>query len=147
MSQYKLAQEIISVSEANNWDEAHLEWELFNIYEEDGFETCLCGHYPIKELCVLKNKLNSLRVTVGNCCVQKFMGISSNKLFSALKRVKKDPGKPFNADVIEFVYSKSYINGWERDFYIDTWRKRDLSSKQLDTRVKINKKILSMLKK
>lgn len=147
MSQYKLSGGIIAASEAVKWDPARLEWELFRIYQEKEPGTCLCGHYPIKEMCVLHNKLNLNQVIVGNCCVQKFMGISSNRLFSSLKRVQKNIKKPFNSDVVEFAFEKGSINDWERAFYLDTWRKRGISDKQMEKRIKINEKILSELAK
>lgn len=147
MSEYRLSQEIVALSKSDKWDEARLEWELFRMFDQDDLDACLCGHYPIKEICVLRNKENDNQAIVGNCCVQKFMGISSDKLFAALKRVKKDINKPFNADVIEFSFDHEYITDWEKSFYLDTWRKRDLSEKQAKVRVKINKKILLKLSK
>ncbi len=147
MSEYRLAQGIIASSESDKWDTARLEWVLFTMYDQREPDSCLCGHYPINEICVLQNKLNSNQVIVGNCCVQEFMGISSDKLFAALKRVKKDIKKPFNADVMEFAFDKRYITKWENDFYLDTWRKRDISEKQVAVRVKINNKILLKLTK
>ena len=29
-----------------------MEWKLDHIYWEDEPDTCLCGHYPINELCI-----------------------------------------------------------------------------------------------
>lgn len=55
MSEYKLTQEIIALSVSSNWDVAKLEWKLYEIYEADEPETCLCGHFPIIEICVLSN--------------------------------------------------------------------------------------------
>ncbi len=51
-SQFQLATEIIKRSVARTWDEAKTEWSLYEIYETDEPETCLCGHFPIIELCV-----------------------------------------------------------------------------------------------
>lgn len=142
MSQYVLAKGIIALSVGKTWDTAKSEWKLERIYQ-DSNRTCLCGHYPISEICVLKNRKNGDETSVGNCCVEKFMGISSNKLFAAVKRVKKDSSKPFNADVIELAHDKNFINDWEYKFYLDTWRKREPSEKQLAARRIINAKILS----
>ena len=69
MSEYKLTQEIINRSVSDRWDEAKLEWSLCEVYEAEDPETCLCGHFPIIELCVLGNKTNGRFATVGNCCV------------------------------------------------------------------------------
>lgn len=142
MSGYTLGTAIISLSVSKTWDQAKLEWGLNNIYMSSG-QTCLCGHYPISEICVLKNKLNQQTAEVGNCCVEKFIGLSTNKVFAAIKRISKDINKAVNADVIELAHERGYISKWDRDFYIDTWRKRVLSPRQQIFRVRINHKILA----
>lgn len=73
MSQYKLTNGILKLSVSKVWDTASLEWKLNEIYEAVNPETCLCGHFPIVEICILKNNLNNESVTVGNCCVKKFL--------------------------------------------------------------------------
>ena len=88
MSQYKLSAEIVAQSEAQAWDEAKLEWKLDHIYWEEEPDTCLCGHYPINELCILRNAKNGNTALVGNCCVKKFMGLPSDKIFQSLKKSK-----------------------------------------------------------
>src|SRR5512142_394752 len=70
MSEYRLAHEIIALSRARTWAEAKLEWEILEVYEVKAPEACLCGHRPIVELCVLINKVNGQRATVGNHCVK-----------------------------------------------------------------------------
>ena len=50
---YKLGREIIALSEADHWDLARLEWGIEDIYMQQEPEACLCGHFPINELCVL----------------------------------------------------------------------------------------------
>ena len=59
MSEYKLTNEIIGLSQSKVWDTAKLEWSLSQIYEADEPERCLCGHFPIIEICILQNKFNS----------------------------------------------------------------------------------------
>jgi len=66
MAGYKLTNEIIDLSEAVVWDLAKLEWGLAEVYEADEPERCLCGHFPIKEVCVLLNQRNGNRTEVGN---------------------------------------------------------------------------------
>lgn len=145
MAEYLLIKEIIRLSLAEMWDLARFEWEINHIYREVG-RTCLCGHNPITEICVLKNKTNGNLVEVGNCCVQKFMAIASNKLFEAIKRVKADDNRSLNADVIELAHKSSIITDWDRDFYLNTWRRRSLTEKQIVHRKRINKKILTKIK-
>jgi len=142
ISEYKLIEEILKVSKSKNWDTARLEWGLDSIdYSEDEFETCSCGHYPIKELCFLVNKINGNKIMVGNCCVNKFI-TSSDKLFKIREKVVQDISKSFNADYIDMMHNKKVITDWEYDFYLNIWRKRKLSEKQFSIKLKINKKIL-----
>jgi hypothetical protein len=116
MSEYKLTEEILARSEASVWDFAKLEWALDHVYEADEPETCLCGHFPIIEICELRNKLNGKGATVGNCCVKKFIGLPSDLIFQAVKRVRKDIEKSLNAQAIEHAWEKRWINEWEYKF-------------------------------
>ena len=143
MSEYVLSQEIIKLSESDSWDMAKDEWTLDTIEQSSQPSSCLCGHAPIKELCHIRNQKNGNTTIVGNCCVNKFMGIKSNKLFECLKRVQKDIKASFNADFINNAHKQGIINDWEQKFYIDIWRKHNLSQKQMDVKVKINKKLIA----
>jgi hypothetical protein len=147
MSEYKLSQNIISRSESNVWDIAKLEWALNEVYEADEPETCLCGHFPIIEVCVLRNNSNGKSAVVGNCCVKKFIGLPSDKIFRSVKRVRKDNTKALNVEALKHAHEKKWINDWEFNFGIDTMRKRNLSDKQLQTRVKINEKMIRNIKR
>ncbi|MEV9638335.1 hypothetical protein ABZO35_28195, partial [Burkholderia pseudomallei] len=57
MSEFKLTAEIIARSKAKTWDLAKTEWSLAEVYEAEEPETCLCGHFPIIEICTLKNRV------------------------------------------------------------------------------------------
>jgi hypothetical protein len=147
MAEFKLMKEIISLSVSDIWEIALTEWELNEIYFADEAETCLCGHFPIIELCELKNTKNKELAVVGNCCVKKFIGLPSDKIFQAVKRVRKDGGKGLNGEAIELVHFKKWINDWEYKFYVETFRKRKLSEKQLIMRRQINEKVLFKINK
>jgi hypothetical protein len=142
MEKFKLIKEILNLSYSNVWAIARNEWELEEIYFSDFPETCLCGHFPIKELCVLRNKINSNEITVGNCCVKKFIEPESDKIFRSVKRIIKDNGKSFNRETIDYAFKNNRINEWEYIFYSDTLMKRNLSPKQIEKRKLINEKIL-----
>lgn len=79
MAEFQLTREILERSTATTWDAAKLEWTLHEVFESEEPETCLCGHYPIIENCVLRNKTNGAFATVGNCCVKKFIGLPSDR--------------------------------------------------------------------
>jgi hypothetical protein len=123
MSDYQLTTELMKLSFSQKWDEAKLEWQLIDIEKVEEAESCLCGHYPILEICTIKNiKINN-QVRVGNCCVKKFNN-QSDKIFKAISRVKKDKTKSLNAETIDFARKKGYVSEWEKNFYLDIMRKR-----------------------
>lgn len=143
MSQYQLAKKLISISVTNTWDEAKLEWALEDVWREDEPDICLCGHFPIIEICFLRNRKNNNSAVVGNCCVKKFETLPSNLIFQAVRRIQQDIERAINPETIDHAHQKGWINVWERKFYMDTWRKRKLSGAQHNKRVQINQKVLS----
>lgn len=142
MAEFQLTREILARSTTNTWDAAKLEWVLYEVFESDEPETCLCGHYPIIENCVLRNKTNGIFATVGNCCVKKFIGLPSDLIFQAVKRVRSDLGKSLNAEAIAYAHDRDWINDWEQDFYFRIMRKRNLSEKQASKKRQINEKFV-----
>jgi hypothetical protein len=63
--------------------------------------------------------------------VRKFIGLPSDLIFQAVKRVRKDYEKSLNSVAIQHAYQKGWVNEWEYSFTIDTMRKQNLSAKQL----------------
>ncbi|WP_290806575.1 hypothetical protein [Flavobacterium sp.] len=141
---FKLTEEIISLSDSRTWDFAKLEWDFEFAYYSEELQTCLCGHFPIKNICVIRNKRNSNQTEVGNCCINKFLGIEDgNKIFTSIKKIKEDNSKSMSAVVIDYIYSKNGISEFEYNFYVDIHRKRNLSFKQLEIKKRINNKFLA----
>jgi len=143
---YKLPREIIARSAADTWDQARLEWRIEDIYIQQEPETCLCGHYPINETRVLRNTKNRATAVVGNVCVKKFMKLRSDKMFDAIKRVTADETRALNVEAVEHAFAKGWVNEWERNFYLDTWRLRVLSANRMNKRVQINRKVLAKVR-
>ena len=139
---YKLIDEILVRSKAAAWADAKLEWLLHEIYTTHEPQACLCGHFPIVEICVLKNKENQRRARVGNCCVKKFMGLPSHLIFQAIKRVNNDRGKSLNLASLDYAKSKLWINTWDYEFYLKVMRKRILTQRQKVKKYLINDKVL-----
>ncbi len=139
----QLRDAIVARSVEKSWEAARLEWRLNHIFEVDDPETCLCGHFPIIEICVLANRKNGQSAEVGNVCVKRFLGIRSDKIFSCVKRLRKNIDKAPNPETIELLYEQTLITAWERTFSYNTLKKRNLTSKQLAKRREINDKILA----
>lgn len=140
---FTLTEEILKLSDSKYWEQAKNEWTFEYAYNSEEFQSCLCGHYPIKNICVLKNSKNANTTEVGNCCVNKFLGLEDgNKIFTSLKRLKKDLSKSMSLEVLEFLFNKRVLSEWEHNFYLDTIRKRNLSIKQKKIRERLNQKLL-----
>ena len=142
-----LKREILKRSEAHEWETARKEWALITIYEVGEPDTCLCGHYPIIEICGLKNRLNGAEADVGNVCVKRFLGFRSDLIFQAIKRIQKDITKSLNADATAFFRERGLLNDWDYGFLQNTLRKRKLSGPQETQRVRINRKVLAAVAK
>lgn len=143
----RLKEGILALSQSSTWEDARREWRLHYVYDADDPETCLCGHHPIIEVCVLGNNVNGSRTEVGNVCVHRFMKLASKLVFDCLKRIRKDDTKAANPATIELYYSRDVLNDWERDFSLSTWRKKSLSERQISKRRVINRKILNATKR
>jgi hypothetical protein len=97
------------------------------ISEADEPETCLCGHFPIVELCTIANATTGNTVDVGNVCVKRFLGFRSDLIFQSLKRIRSDGDKAIGPDATALFYERGVINDWEYQFQQSTMRKRNLS--------------------
>jgi len=138
---FKLIDEVMQRSNAKNWDDAIKEWKYETTYLNEDFETCLCGHYPIKEVIIMSNKNTFYKIHIGNCCISKFFpNMKFNKIFQAIKRGK------VNRAIIDYCYNKNFILNKEYTFLCDIWRKRNLTIKQLDWFNYLNKKLINYMK-
>lgn len=143
----ELRRRIIERSVSSDWSSARPEWALETIFHEEEPSSCACGHFPILEICVLRNRLNSNTIEVGNVCVKRFMGIPSNRIFDGFKRIAKDNTKALNAAASDYARSKGWITDWEHGFLSDTCRIRSLSAKQSAKRLEINQRVLAKMEK
>lgn len=144
-----LKDELTLLSVRKTWPLAKKEWELERIYiieDPDDFEMCLCGHTPIKEVCVIKNKFNDNIAHVGNCCINHFLkdGIgATNPIFQAAKKVKADPKKSLHITVLDSAFERNVIDQRSYEFYSEIKRKRKLTPAQLRWKMNINLKIIN----
>lgn len=145
MSEYKLTSKIIELSCSDNWAEAKSEWILIDIRKEERSSTCLCGHYPIHEICFLRNIKNNKVAIVGSCCVKKFMGMPSDVIFRSIKRVENNIESSLNEKTIQQAHKSGLITEWEHKFYINTCGNRKLTHGQRAKRIQINRKLLSLI--
>jgi hypothetical protein len=143
----QLKTEILKLSHATVWGVAKKEWKLVEISEAVEPETCLCGHFPIIELCTIHNNTTRKSVDVGNICIKRFLGFRSDLIFASLKRIRIDTTKSVGADAAVFFHERGVINSWEYGFVQDTMHKRILSQKQRASRMSINQKIITSVRR
>ena len=139
-----LSKHILALSDADSFTVAKFEWAVDGVYFNDEWDTCPCGT-PIKELCYLKNIKNGNKTYVGNVCVKQFFNIDKSSLFKALDRIRTASASRPNIELFEYAKSKGYLyNGNEEEFYFSQiGKRRDLSIKQQDWLMKINRRIVS----
>lgn len=142
----QLKAHILPLSNAATWEIAVKEWSLTGIHEADEPETCPCGHFPILEVCSIHNRVTGHSTEVGNICVKRFLGLRSDLVFAAIKRIRKDPDKSLNAEAIAFFRERGVLNEWEYNFCENTIRLRRLTVAQLSKRQDINRKVLMAVK-
>lgn len=141
----ELRRRIIEQSVSHDWPTARLEWDLETIFREEEFQACACGHYPIIEICQLRNRANRQIIEVGNVCVKKFMGIPSNRIFDGFRRIAKAEDKALNGAASDYAFRKGWVTEWEHKFLSNTARTRLLSDKQRAKRIEINKRVLTRM--
>ena len=146
--QANLIREIIAISEGKTWADAKLEWRLHEVIDSKEPHTCLCGHFPITELCVIKNQRNQSTTTVGNVCVKKFLGLPSGLIFDAIRRIQADITKSLNAEALDYARQHGWLDAWQLDvFYPSVMRKRNLSERQMEKKVEANQRFLRNLRR
>lgn len=145
MSKYMLTDAVLAMSKATKWNIAKFEWDVVAIVEVNEAETCICGHYPIRKVCIIKNSVNGNSARIGKCCAKKFMKKKDSAIIRVVERIREDNSKSPNVTLIDLAFKKKWINKWEWEFSMSTEGRRKLSIKQQAMREKINKKILAKM--
>jgi hypothetical protein len=141
----KFKSAILALSRSQEWLEAKPEWELHLVYP-DTDRACVCGHQPIKQICVIKNRENRNEAEVGNVCVHNFMQLASRRTFSVLKRVRAEITKSLNPAALDLFVRRGVIARGECDEYLEYWRKRkNLTLQQRTQKIEINQRVLDFV--
>lgn len=135
---------ILALSVSKDWLEAKPEWDLHLVYDDGSNRSCECGHQPIHQICVIKNRDNGNEAEVGNVCVHNFMQLASKRIFSVLKRVKAEISKSLNPAALDLFYRRGVISNQEVEDYLSYWRKRkNMNADQRSQKLKINQMVLN----
>lgn len=149
---WDLPAKIIGLSQASTWKEAIREWKLVEIelLEPGESKTCLCGHKPIRELCHIKNTKNGMAAIIGNHCIERFADDeledadfeSVPRIFQASQRLLINPKASANDALINHAFNVGVLTEREKTFYLDIWRKRNLTPRQAEYKRTLNTKLL-----
>lgn len=140
----QLKAEMIARSRSTDWPQAKLEWDLRDVFRVAEEQTCLCGHHPIFQICTLRNQLTREEAEVGNVCVEKFLGMRSKRIFSALKRVRLDGARSLNKEAVDIFTNLGAISAQEAEEYLSFYRKRkNITEEQVALKLLINQQVLA----
>lgn len=135
---------ILALSVSKDWLEAKPEWDLHLVYDDGSNRSCECGHQPIHQICVIKNRDNGNEAEVGNVCVHNFMQLASKRIFSVLKRVKAEISKSLNPAALDLFFRRGVISAHELEDYLSYWRKRkNIRDDERAQKLRINQLVLN----
>ena len=144
---WRLIQAVLENSISEDWDGAIDEWDQigWDYVQSDG--TCACGKQHISELNFVRNRFTGIELIIGSECINKFFNYQIQGLHASINKVIKEPHKSLHMDIIRTAYHNGIINQWEKNFYLDVYRKqsRSMSYKQIQTKESINSKILNKI--
>lgn len=142
----KFSRAILALSVSTDWDEAKTEWDLYLVYDDPSERSCECGHSPINQICVIRNRENNKQTEVGNVCVHKFLKLFSKRIFSVIRRVRLDNQKSLNPAALDMLRRRGVLSNNERDEYQSYWRKRtNINDQQKKQKLEINLRVLNWI--
>ena len=144
----KFKRAILSLSNATKWLEAKPEWELHVVYHDGSERSCECGHQPIHQICVIRNRYNRREAEVGNVCVHNFMQLASRRIFAVLRRVEAEISKSLNPAALDLFTRRRVLTDAEHQEYLAYWRKRtNMTDEQRAQKLEINQRVLDWVEK
>ncbi len=148
--QRKLPDELIALSQGNQWPKVLEEWSLDCVDyldPDDAPETCPYHRRPMHEICHIINYVSKNRITVGNCCVKEFEGTAfkgMDLIVAALKRIRENTEVSANKKLIEYAFKKEFISKEDSEFYLGIGR-RDLTRSEMRRKINLNERIIEQL--
>ena len=137
---------ILALSNAKEWLEAKPEWELHIVYFDGSDRSCECGHQPIHQICMIRNRKNHNEAEVGNVCVHNFMQLASKRIFAVLRRVGAEITKSLNPAALDLFSARGVISASELDDYKSYWRKRtNMTDAERRQKLDINQRVLEFV--
>jgi len=121
------------------------DWDF--LFMDKGEHDCdNCGYVGLKNLFYIQHlKTGEIKI-VGSECVKMFMELDTDAFVKVLN--EDDLSSTFPQTVLNHAKEKKLINEWEQDFIKKMYnRRRPLSEKQKNCKIKVNNKIKNALLK
>lgn len=148
-----LIQRVIDNSEAPNWENAVLEWEVIDCEEDGSLETsCVCGKEQLRYLFTIRNTLNGrLLYPIGSSCIKKFGRLDfdeevtvKEQLFKLLHAIENNAFLTLSSDyfsrkLLHFLYNlgafraneyNNFVPYNDYQFMLDMFNKRSRTALQ-----------------
>lgn len=139
---------VIESSETNTWEEAVLEWEIYDCTEDKSATSqCVCKHEGLRYLYKIRNTRNGKTLfPIGSTCIKKFERNDLNEevsimeqLFALLHAVERYErieltSEYFSKKLLQYLYEKEVFKGNvyndfdgynDYDFLLKMFNKRD----------------------
>lgn len=140
---YKLIDEVINCSEANDWRNAKTEWQIIDYEYVESKYTCVCGKEGLKNLYTIQNTITEkILFPIGSVCIKKFENEDLNsqlnywKQLLQLKNAAISYGKNnridfhedkelFSRKLIQYMCYLDFIDIDQKNFLINMFNKTD----------------------
>lgn len=145
-----LADTLLALSDADDWSDAAGEWRTDRAYTvpaDRPMRRCACGHSPIRNVFVLKNRVTGERAEVGCVCVRKFLPDAAPvDPFAVLERVRQNCQAAIRPDEVDTLVQLGWV--WAKDArFLRTNGKRPfarLSGPQQRWRLDVNRRLVML---
>jgi hypothetical protein len=164
-----LIQRVIDNSEASDWENAVLEWEVFDCEEDETLQSsCICGKEDLRYLFTIRNTRNGNTLyPIGSSCIKKFERNDLNEdvsikeqLFKLLHAIERNKfivlsSDLFSRKLLDYFYDQDVFqannyNGFrpwaDYEFLLKMFNKRDKDSISLQQRKKISAIIMNSIR-
>ncbi|EGO6639884.1 transcriptional regulator [Enterococcus faecalis] len=155
----RLLKQVMDNSEATDWDNAVLEWDITAWDEDDELKTsCLCGKENLRYLFTITNRENGNELEpIGSQCIKKFEREDLNeetaifeKLFKLQAALSSNKYIGLSSDffsrkLLDYFYEQNVFNYNDLVFLKKMFNKRDKSKITSNQQKKINFHIIGQI--
>ena len=139
----RLTKKLISLSEADDWEEASKEWVMRGYYCVLGYCSCLCSPRGVHNITVIENIHNFNQMYICNPCADLYFGIQESlKIEATVRRLKKNKDLNMDDICLAYLFRNKFIDRLElKNYRLVRLSRKDEYSRFY--RQRINKRIIN----